>query len=60
MEKWALLAVMIFILWRFYSAYRSGGLKALFEKSRAAPQHWQTFGLICAGILLLLYLLIKL
>ncbi len=51
-------AVAIFIIWYFYR--RRGGIKALFQQSREAPQHWGTFALLMLGVVVFVYLLIKL
>lgn len=44
-----------------YYLYRSrGGIKALFERSQQAPQHWGTFAIIMIILVAFVYLLIKL
>ncbi|MDO4435945.1 MAG: hypothetical protein Q4B71_05935 [Cardiobacteriaceae bacterium] len=60
MDKFFIALLMGFFLWRLYQAHKSGGIKALFEKSRQAEQHWQTFALLMGGVLLFVILLIQL
>lgn len=59
-NKIGLILVAGFILFMLWRTHKSGGLAALMEKSRNAPQHWGTFAALMAGVLLLVYLLIKL
>lgn len=54
------IAIGLFVLWRVYAMHKSGGLAALMEKSRNAPQHWGTFALLMLAVVLFVYLLIKL
>ena len=42
-----------------YLQHRQGGIKALFEKSRNAPQYWNTFIVIMLLIALFVWILIK-
>lgn len=53
-------AIAVFILWRVYAMHKNGSLAALMEKSRNSPQHWGTFILLMLGVILFVYLLIKL
>lgn len=50
--------VAVFIIWM---AYRNrGGIKAMMERSKAAPQYWGTFAILMLLVFALVYLLIKL
>lgn len=59
-EQFGIIAIMAFIIWQVYKMHKSGGLKALFERSKNAPQHWNTFGILMIGVILLVIILIKL
>lgn len=59
MEKFLIVAVMAFFIYQLYRVHTSGGLKALFDKSRAAPQHWDLFAFLMIGVLFLVWVMTK-
>lgn len=58
---WTSISGVIIALVFIGMAFRNrDSIKALFEKSNAAPQHWGTFWGLMAVVMLFVYLLIKL
>lgn len=60
MSNWLLIAVLAAFGFMLYRMHKSGGIKALFEKSRNAEQHWNTFALLMMGVVVFILILIKL
>lgn len=50
--------VGLFII--FILIKQRGGIKALMERSKDAPQHWGTYALLMLAVVALVYILIKL
>ncbi len=59
MDTIAIVSVIMVIAYIYSRSRQHGGVKALFEHSRNAPQHWGTFLALMAGVLLLTYILIR-
>ncbi|MBV7434088.1 hypothetical protein KRX19_03525 [Cardiobacteriaceae bacterium TAE3-ERU3] len=51
-------AVAAFFIWMMYR--NRGGIKELMQRSKEAPQHWGTYAMLMGGVILLVYILIKL
>ncbi|UJF24630.1 hypothetical protein L0B52_00360 [Suttonella sp. R2A3] len=51
-------AVAVFFIWMIYR--NRGGIKEMMQRSKEAPQYWGTFALLMAGVIALVYVLIKL
>ncbi|MBP3194892.1 MAG: hypothetical protein J6M05_04425 [Cardiobacteriaceae bacterium] len=49
-----------FVVFILYMQNKRGGIKQLFEQSKNAPQHWETFGVIVLMIVLFVWFLAKL
>ena len=59
-NKLGLVAIGAYFIYNFYRMVKSGGYKALLERSRNAPQHWGTFAIIILCVIAFVYLLIRL
>lgn len=58
---WTQIGIALIAVGMLYYIYRSrGGIKALFERSQQAPQHWGLFAVIMLVVIAFVYLLIKL
>lgn len=55
-----IIAAVLILLIAFIIYKQKDQIKALFEESKQAPQHWGTFIGLMIGVLLFVYLLIKL
>ena len=55
-----LIVVAVAVLYYAYRMVKSGGYRALVERSRNAPQHWGTFAIIILCVIAFVYLLIRL
>ena len=53
------IGLILFLVLFIYLRQRQGGIKALFEKSRNAPQYWNTFIVIMLLIALFVWILVK-
>lgn len=59
-NKVGLIVVAVAVLYYAYRMVKSGGYRALMERSRNAPQHWGTFAIIILCVIAFVYLLIRL
>ena len=59
-NKLGLVAIGAFFIYSFYHMVKSGGYKALLERSRNAPQYWGTFAFLMVMVVLFVILLIRL
>ena len=59
-NKVGLIAVAAAVIYYAYRMVKSGGYRALMERSRNAPQHWGTFAIIILCVIAFVYLLIRL
>ena len=59
-NKVGLIVVAVAVLYYAYRMVKSGGYRALVERSRNAPQHWGTFAIIILCVIAFVYLLIRL
>lgn len=59
-NKVGLIVIAVAILYYAYRMVKSGGYRALMERSRNAPQHWGTFAIIILCVIAFVYLLIRL
>ena len=59
-NKFGLIAVAAAVIYYAYRMVKSGGYRALVERSRNAPQHWGTFAIIILCVIAFVYLLIRL
>nr|WP_314384573.1 hypothetical protein [uncultured Cardiobacterium sp.] len=59
-NKVGLIAVAAAVIYYAYRMVKSGGYRALVERSRNAPQHWGTFAIIILCVIAFVYLLIRL
>ena len=59
-NKLGLVAIGAYFIYMFYRDVKSGGYKALLERSRNAPQHWGTFAFLMVMVVLFVILLIRL
>ena len=59
-NKLGLVAIGAYFIYNFYRMVKSGGYKALLERSRNAPQHWGTFVFLMVMMVLFVILLIRL
>lgn len=55
-----LVVVAAAVIYYAYRMVKSGGYRALVERSRNAPQHWGTFAIIILCVIAFVYLLIRL
>ena len=55
-----LIAMAVAVIFIAYRMVKSGGYRALMERSRNAPQHWGTFAFLMVMIVLFVILLIRL
>lgn len=55
-----LIAMAVAVIFIAYRMVKSGGYRALMERSRNAPQHWGTFAIIILCVIAFVYLLIRL
>lgn len=55
-----LIVVAAAVIYYAYRMVKSGGYRALVERSRNAPQHWGTFAIIILCVIAFVYLLIRL
>ena len=58
--KVGLIVVAAAVIYYAYRMVKSGGYRALVERSRNAPQHWGTFAIIILCVIAFVYLLIRL
>ena len=59
-NKVGLVVVAVAVIYYAYRMVKSGGYRALVERSRNAPQHWGTFAIIILCVIAFVYLLIRL
>ncbi|WP_298048288.1 hypothetical protein [uncultured Cardiobacterium sp.] len=59
-NKVGLIVVAAAVIYYAYRMVKSGGYRALMERSRNAPQHWGTFAIIILCVIAFVYLLIRL
>lgn len=59
-NKVGLVVVAAAVIYYAYRMVKSGGYRALVERSRNAPQHWGTFAIITLCVIAFVYLLIRL
>ena len=59
-NKVGLVVVAAAVIYYAYRIVKSGGYRALVERSRNAPQHWGTFAIIILCDIAFVYLLIRL
>ena len=59
-NKVGLIVVAVAVLYYAYRMVKSGGYRALMERSRNAPQHWGTCAIIILCVIAFVYLLIRL
>lgn len=59
-NKVGLVVVAAAVIYYAYRMVKSGGYRALMERSRNAPQHWGTFAIIILCVIAFVYLLIRL
>ena len=59
-NKVGLVIVAAAVIYYAYRMVKSGGYRALVERSRNAPQHWGTFAIIILCVIAFVYLLIRL
>lgn len=59
-NKVGLVVVAAAVIYYAYRIVKSGGYRALVERSRNAPQHWGTFAIIILCVIAFVYLLIRL
>ena len=59
-NKLGAVAIGAYFIYMFYRMVKTGGYKALMERSRNAPQHWGTFAIIILCVIAFVYLLIRL
>nr|WP_315179739.1 hypothetical protein [uncultured Cardiobacterium sp.] len=59
-NKVGLIVVAAAVIYYAYRMVKSGGYRALVERSRNAPQHWGTFAIIILCVIAFVYLLIRL
>ncbi|MFC0036266.1 hypothetical protein [Cardiobacterium valvarum] len=59
-NKVGLIVIAVAVLYYAYRMVKSGGYRALMERSRNAPQHWGTFAIIILCVIAFVYLLIRL
>ncbi|RKW12612.1 MAG: hypothetical protein D8H94_11240 [Cardiobacterium sp.] len=59
-NKVGLVVVAAAVIYYAYRMVKSGGYRALVERSRNAPQHWGTFAIIILCVIAFVYLLIRL
>ena len=59
-NKVGLIVVAAAVIYYAYRMVKSGGYRALVERSRNAPQHWGTFAIIILCVISFVYLLIRL
>ena len=59
-NKVGLIVVAAAVIYYAYRMVKSGGYRALMERSRNAPQHWDTFAIIILCVIAFVYLLIRL
>lgn len=59
-NKVGLVVVAAAVIYYAYRMVKSGGYRALVERSRNAPQHWGTFAIIILCVIAFIYLLIRL
>ena len=59
-NKLGAIAIGAYFIYMFYRMVKTGGYKALMERSRNAPQHWGTFAIIILCVIAFVYLLIRL
>lgn len=59
-NKVGLVVVAAAVIYYAYRMVKSGGYRALVERSRNAPQHWGTFAFLMVMIVLFVILLIRL
>ena len=59
-NKVGLVVVAAVVIYYAYRMVKSGGYRALVERSRNAPQHWGTFAIIILCVIAFVYLLIRL
>lgn len=59
-NKVGLVVVAAAVIYYAYRMVKSGGYRALVERSRNAPQHWSTFAIIILCVIAFVYLLIRL
>lgn len=59
MEQFFILLILGFFGWRLWQMHKSGGIKAIFEKSRQAEQHWGTFIMIMVAVVVFVVVLIQ-
>ena len=59
-NKVGLVVVTAAVIYYAYRMVKSGGYRALVERSRNAPQHWGTFAIIILCVIAFVYLLIRL
>lgn len=59
-NKVGLVVVAAAVIYYAYRMVKSGGYRALVERSRNAPQHWGTFAIIILCVISFVYLLIRL
>ena len=59
-NKVGLVVVAAAVIYCAYRMVKSGGYRALVERSRNAPQHWGTFAIIILCVIAFVYLLIRL
>ena len=58
-NKLGAVAIGAYFIYMFYRMVKTGGYKALMERSRNAPQHWGTFAVLMAMVVLFVIFLIK-
>ena len=59
-NKVGLVVVAAAVIYYAYRMVKSGGYRALVERSRNAPQHWGTFAIIIFCVIAFVYPLIRL
>ena len=59
-NKVGLVVVAAAVIYYAYRMVKSGGYRALVERSRNAPQHWGTFAIIILCVIAFVSLLIRL
>lgn len=60
MEAMTLVSIFMITVYLILRVKQHGSIKALFEHSRNQPQHWDSFALLMGGVILFVYILIKL